>query len=286
MFWMGTSIGSYALFEERTRCFHHAHIHRQIHRGDDVVAQNFTLIVFILYMGSIYGIYRGNLDGGRHVSQFSRSCCQHRTRQSMKLKELESILSQVEGFRDPKYKLEQYNTSAHLAARMVFTAHSVFGDIEDHVVADFGTGSGILAIAAEILGSRVTVGYDIDPDAISLASENASAFELDIDFVHCDISKIPVTETKCYDTILMNPPFGTRTKGIDVLFLQKAFEMCSGSVYSLHKSSTRDFLFKKASQCNVEAEVVATMRFDIPQMYKFHSKKTHDIEVDMLRFSV
>lgn len=203
----------------------------------------------------------------------------------MKLKELESILSQVERFRDPKYKLEQYNTSSHLAARMVFTADTVYDDIEDKVVADFGTGSGVLAIAAQVLGSSYTVGYDIDPDALELASENAESFELDIDFVECDLAQLKLPQHQLFDTVLMNPPFGTRTKGIDVVFLERAIALCTGAVYSLHKSSTRDFLLKKASQWGVEAQVVATMRFDIPQMYKFHSKKTKDVQVDMLRFN-
>ncbi len=40
----------------------------------------------------------------------------------MKLKELESYLSQCEPFANPKVVLEQYATSAHIAARMIFAA--------------------------------------------------------------------------------------------------------------------------------------------------------------------
>lgn len=45
---------------------------------------------------------------------------------------------------------------------------------------------------------------------------------------------------KLLDIIVMNPPFGTKDEGIDLVFLEKAKNNCSGNIYSLHKSSTRD----------------------------------------------
>jgi len=38
----------------------------------------------------------------------------------------------------------------------------------------------------------------------------------------------------------MNPPFGTKIEGIDMVFVQKAMQNCEGNIYSMHKSSTRD----------------------------------------------
>jgi predicted RNA methylase len=54
----------------------------------------------------------------------------------------------------PKVELEQYVTTAHLAAQMLFTAHSSFDDIEDKHVLDLGCGCAILSIAAAILGAK------------------------------------------------------------------------------------------------------------------------------------
>ena len=55
-------------------------------------------------------------------------------------------------------------------------------------------------------------------------------------------------------------------------------------VYSFHKSSTRPFLLKLLKEkWNLNAEVVAEMKFDIKNMYKFHKDKTKDVEVDLLR---
>ena len=39
-----------------------------------------------------------------------------------------------------------------------------------------------------------------------------------------------------------------------------------------------------AEEWGVKLEVVAELKFDIPQMYKFHKKKSVDVEVDFLRF--
>lgn len=54
---------------------------------------------------------------------------------------------------EPKIEFEQYPTTPHLAARMLYTADTVYDDIEDKAIGDFGSGCGILSIAANILGA-------------------------------------------------------------------------------------------------------------------------------------
>ncbi|KAI9253033.1 S-adenosyl-L-methionine-dependent methyltransferase [Sporodiniella umbellata] len=202
----------------------------------------------------------------------------------MKLKELESILQDCQVFDEPKIQFEQYPTTPHLAARMLYTADAMYNDIEDQSVADFGSGCGILSIAANILGAGV--GFDIDPDAIAIAQENSEQFEVPIDFVNADILSFNFQRfTDKIDTVIMNPPFGTKNnKGIDMLMLKKAIDVASLSVYSLHKTSARDHIMKKAKEWGVSFEVVAEMKFDVPMMYKFHKKKNVEIAVDFLRF--
>ena len=88
----------------------------------------------------------------------------------------------------------------------------------------------------------------------------------------------------CVDTVLTNPPFGTKQNaGIDVTFLRAATRMARRSVYSFHKTSTRTFLMKKIKEWGYDAEVVAQMRYDIPKMYQFHTKDSVDVEVDLIR---
>ena len=57
---------------------------------------------------------------------------------------------------------------------------------------------------------------------------------------------------------------------------------------SFHKKSTRKFLLKliRDDWGFPESEVVAEMKFDIPQSYGFHKSKSKDIEVDLIRIFV
>ncbi|CAM9124559.1 unnamed protein product [Ectocarpus sp. 4 AP-2014] len=204
----------------------------------------------------------------------------------MKLKHLESHLQSVTtyselGAEKVNIELEQYSTSAHLAARMVYTAEFEFGDIEDRSVLDLGCGTGMLGIAAGILGAGAVVGLDVDSGALSAAAENAESMEIDMDFVCCDVARNPCIPER-FDTVLMNPPFGTRRAGIDVIFLERALE-AAPTVYSMHKTSTRKHLLKKAEEWGVDITVLAQLRFDIPATYKFHKRRSMDVEVDLIR---
>nr|ACO11034.1 Methyltransferase-like protein 5 [Caligus rogercresseyi] len=208
----------------------------------------------------------------------------------MKLKQLESLLQGVdEAFPNPKILLEQYPTSAHIASRLLYTAQHSYQDIEDLHIADLGSGTGMLAIGASCLDAGAVTAFEIDPDAIEVASNNASELSNNIDFVCMDVlssfnhMKSPSISV---DTVIMNPPFGTKkNKGIDMLFLKAALNMASRAVYSLHKTSTRAHIVKKAKEWGVVMEVLAELRYDLPNTYRHHKHKSVDIEVDLLRFS-
>lgn len=110
-----------------------------------------------------------------------------------------------------------------------------------------------------------------------------------IDCVGCnvvtDLSSESTKWRKTFDTILMNPPFGTKhNAGMDVKFLLSAFNLARSAVYSLHKTSTRKFIQRKAAELGAVAEVFATLRYNLDFTYKFHKKNTVDIEVDCWRF--
>ena len=105
----------------------------------------------------------------------------------MKVKHLESLLQQVTPFEEPNYMLEQYKTSAHLAARMIKAADDL-GDIEDKVVLDLGCGTGILAIASQILGSSFTFGVDIDEGALESARTNADEIGAEVELIRCNVA--------------------------------------------------------------------------------------------------
>jgi len=204
----------------------------------------------------------------------------------MKLKHLEQNLQQVEGFDEPKILLEQYATRPHIAACMLHTISATFGDLEDKLVADLGCGCGVLSVGSVMLGAGAVIGFDLDPDALALFSQNIEDFEIDnIDIINADINSIGDEWNNKFDTVIMNPPFGTKhNKGLDMLFLQRAIKMASTAVYSLHKTSTREHILKKASDWGVRPQVVAELKYDLPSTYKHHKKQSQDIHVDFIRF--
>ncbi|CAD5329393.1 unnamed protein product [Arabidopsis thaliana] len=203
----------------------------------------------------------------------------------MKLKQLEGLLGDLEQFFNPKVEFEQYPTGPHIASRMLFTAENSYGDITDKVVADFGCGCGTLSAAAALLDAASVIGFDIDPESLETATLNAEELEVEIDFVQCDITKLEL-KGLIVDTVVMNPPFGTRKKGADMEFLSAAMKVASKAVYSLHKTSTREHIKRAALRdFNAKsAEVICELRYDLPKLYKFHKRKEVDIAVDLWRF--
>ncbi|KAL8286195.1 hypothetical protein RQP46_004683 [Phenoliferia psychrophenolica] len=240
----------------------------------------------------------------------------------MKLKELESELQPLKGFETPKRELEQYVTNPHLASRLLFSAESSFGDLDDKRVLDLGCGCGVLSIGAVMLGAASVLSVDVDSAALAIARENIASVEMEdeIELVHARIGTlkeptaravkdaalaaaaaaeeegekeeeedVPVFDPKAlggreFDTVVMNPPFGTWNQGIDMVFLEVACQVAETAVYSLHKTSTREFILKKAKTLGFEGEVLAEMKYALPKTMAFHKAKSVDIQVDFFRF--
>uniref|UniRef100_A0A8C0EIN6 Methyltransferase-like protein 5 n=1 Tax=Bubo bubo TaxID=30461 RepID=A0A8C0EIN6_BUBBB len=194
----------------------------------------------------------------------------------LKLKELESCLQQADTFESPKLLLEQYPTRPHIAACMLYTIHNTFDDIENKTVADLGCGCGTLSIGSAMLGAGLCVRFDIGADALEIFNSNIEDFELtNINMVQCDVCSLSDSMSETFDTVIMNPPFGTKhNKGMDMIFLKTALQMAKTAVYSLHKTSTRQHIQKKADEWEVKMEVIAELRYDLSTSYKFHKKKS------------
>jgi rRNA N6-adenosine-methyltransferase METTL5 len=144
---------------------------------------------------------------------------------SMKIKQLESLLQNISVFDKPKIDLEQYPTSPHIAARLLHTAHTEYDDIESAIVTDLGIGCGVLTAGAVFLDSAFNIGLDVDLDALNKAAACFAESDLEVDLIHadakCALDTGLMRRLKC-DTVIMNPPFGTRVEGIDAVFLELA----------------------------------------------------------------
>jgi putative methylase len=178
----------------------------------------------------------------------------------------------------PKIILEQYTIPADLAAEILFLACYAREEIEGRLVADLGTGTGRLALGASILGAHYVVGIDLDKSALDVAHRNSRELGLRVDWVLGDIESLrgPV------DTVLMNPPFGTKRPHADLQFLQVALRT-SSVTYSIHKSSTRSYLLGWLRGHDAKAEVIMTTKMEIPHLFSFHRKKRHYVDVDIFR---
>lgn len=191
---------------------------------------------------------------------------------AIKLKKLEEYLQGVDGFERPKILLEQYPTPSHIASCMLYEIQTKHGDIEGKLVADLGCGCGMLSIGSFLLGAQLTIGFEIDPDAVQVRYTyhrwhsavykicfaqifrgNVSEMELPgVDCVQCDVLR-DLADTRwhsAFDTVIMNPPFGTKhNSGMDIKFLETAMCLANSAVYSLHKTSTRYISNRCALMC-------------------------------------
>jgi len=147
-------------------------------------------------------------------------------------------------------------------------------------VIDLGTGTGRLAIGAALIGAEMVLGVDIDKRAITLADENARKVGVDVEWVISDLDGVRGS----FDAVVMNPPYGTRTPHNDTMFLLRALELAPVA-YSIHKSSTREFLMRFVGKKGWEVDGVRSMSMRIPHLFEFHRKKWEIIKVDLYRIT-
>ncbi|HNX48387.1 MAG TPA: METTL5 family protein [Methanomassiliicoccales archaeon] len=193
----------------------------------------------------------------------------------MKRRELEMVLQSLSPFSSPRPELEQYSTPAVMAADLLFDALAR-GDIEGRKVLDLGCGTGPLGIGAALLGADPVLGFDKDPKALEVASANAAKVGVEMDLHQADISDV---QEKA-DTVIMNPPFGAQRKGADRPFLTAAMR-CAPVIYSLHMSSTEDFVQRFVGRSGFTATPLKRYKFGIPYMFEFHSKAKKEIDVTL-----
>jgi putative methylase len=195
-------------------------------------------------------------------------------------KKLEMVLSTLFFHPKPELEYESYTLDSKSAAWISHISEHIYGDIRKKSVIDLGCGTGIIAISAAYLGARSVVGVDISRNAIMIAKKNAKNIEVDIDFLLGDIDTIKGS----FDVTIMNPPFGSWKRGLDMRFLKKAIEI-SKIVYSLHKHSmySRQFIRNKVIAFGGKIDNIFKTFITIPKIYKFHRKKKYSIEVDLYR---
>ena len=199
----------------------------------------------------------------------------------MKLKKLEMTLQRLASFPRPRAALEQYQTPAPLAARLLYHA-LMKGDIGGKVVCDLGSGTGVLAIGAALLGAKHVTGIDIDPNATGVAEENAVLAGANVEFLVADVRHTSLSDRigTC-DTVIMNPPFGAQKAHADRPFIDLAL-VTAPVTYGIFNAGSTQFI-KTYTEGRAEiAERVGGV-FPIKRTFSFHTKEIQEIEVEILR---
>ena len=201
----------------------------------------------------------------------------------MKLRKLEMMLEDVQDFKKPSPALEQYMTPAPLAARILHHAF-LAGDIEDMRICDLGCGTGILGIGAALLGASDIDGYDCDPKAIDLCSENAQKFSIDLNLYHLMLEDGMHDLPLHYDTIFMNPPFGAQNVHADRPFIDCALRHAD-VVYGIFNAGSIPFLERYTKRhASIRERFHATI--PLKKSFSFHTKEVYEIPVEVLVFDV
>ncbi len=194
-------------------------------------------------------------------------------------RQLEIRLDKLETLKTPKLGLEQYPVSAEAASELLYMASFEHNDLEGRII-DLGTGTGRLAIGAALMGASDIVGLDVDGPSIYIAVRNARESNVNVGWVIGDLNSV----VGGFQTVLMNPPYGTRSPHMDARFLTRAFELAPVT-YSIHKSSTRNFLTELAKKNGRRVDVVRSLEMRIPHLFDFHRKKWETIQVDLYRIT-
>jgi len=192
-------------------------------------------------------------------------------------KQLEIILERCAPFESPKAQFEQYVTPTPIAADLLNLA-ALKGDIVGRSVFDLGCGTGRLGIGAALLGAGEVTGFDVDCEVLDAAQRNAEVLDEEVSWRCQDVSEV---DESC-DTIIMNPPFGVKAKGADRPFIKAALK-AGKVIYTMHKTTTRDFIIEYIKRCGGAVTELAQVKFDLPHSYSFHKKRIKRIEVDIYR---
>lgn len=229
-------------------------------------------------------------------------------------KRLQTELSQVNSFTKPSIYFEQYMTPPDLATEIFLRIEK---DIGGHTIADLGCGTGMLAIGCALIGADFVLGLEIDTEAVQIAKDNISNFDLHnkIDVITCDIKSMAMKALrKQFDTVIMNPPFGTKRgvkdikirhhrqkakqkgtakvtsmmeehQATDIDFLRVGCNLARNCVYSLHKANTIRYIEKTCKDWGIKLEIVEMIRYELTAQYKHEARDSKDIEVYLVRLS-
>ncbi len=197
-------------------------------------------------------------------------------------KKIIAFVDKIDSFRSPKILLEQYSLPSDLIALILILSSD---DLIGQNVVDLGCGTGRLTLPIKKFFSDRVLGVDIDSDAITHLVQSQKQNSLSLDLL---IASVEFLETfnwgNKYQTTFMNPPFGTKRRKLDLVFLKQALKY-SQTIISVHKSNpeTQKIITQLGKQNEKKVEILATINFPQFPSFHFHRKYKHYVCVDLLR---
>jgi len=193
------------------------------------------------------------------------------------------VLSKLKGFEKQKLSEEQYPTEPEIAAEMLWLMF-LRREIEGKVIADLGSGTGILGFGALLLGAKKVFLVEKDNDAMDIAKQNHEMLkneDFDVDMAEFILSDVNEFNEKV-DVVVENPPFGTKEEHADKAFLEKAFSIAP-MVYSFHKTSTEKFISAISKDNGFKVAEKIDIKFPLKKAHSFHTRKIFRIDVTLYR---
>ncbi len=184
----------------------------------------------------------------------------------------------VKRFSRPKRSLEQYRTPPEIAVEMATVAKSL--GCYNGVIADYGSGTGMITYALAATGARYVVGIEVDEDAVNDATSSELYTILPtVDFIVADATQPPLRKADC---IVENPPFGISGKrGMDRAFVASALLLKPRALVTLHHADkgTLRVVTLTCREAGFDIKYLNEEEFPIPQTFPNHWKRIHYIRV-------
>lgn len=197
--------------------------------------------------------------------------------------EINDFIKTIPTFKTPKVLLEQYSLPSDLISFILVITK---GDLMNKNVVDLGCGTGRFTLPIAKYFTHRVFGVDSDIAVINQLLKSINKYTLNVDLLNASVEFLEPFQWKIlFQTTIMNPPFGTKRRGIDQAFLKKALAF-SDVVLSIHKSSkrSRELWTKIGKAHRKHVEILATIVFPIARTFHFHQKEDHNVMVDLIRF--
>ena len=188
---------------------------------------------------------------------------------------VQDILNALQPFNNPKADLEQYTTHTPIVLDWMTRAQT---DLQGAHVLDLGAGTGVLGIAAGLIGASQVTFLEVDADAIEVLKENTKKLQVPFSILHSPLKSVPC------DVVLTNPPFGTKNRHADKQFVLAA---CKSApvVYSMHLAGSEEFIAKVAKETGHELTHIYPYSFMLTNTMPMHTQERKVVDVVVLRLA-